>query len=82
MTYIIPPGRYTSSQFLPIKIINYYRNWESLINQEPYSEILDTTKHEYISNFWMTNSNPKKFEVLRKSTIDSNLTDFNIYKQY
>ena len=70
----------TPSQFLPVKIINYYREGESLINQEPYSEILDTTKHEYISNLWITNSNPQKFDAFSKATIGSDLTDFNIYK--
>lgn len=70
----------TPSQFLPVKIINYYREGESLINQEPYSEILDTTKHEYISNLWITNSNPQKFDAFSKVTIGSDLTDFNIYK--
>ena len=66
----------TPSKFLPVKIINYFRDGESLKNQVPYSEILDTKRHEFIKDYWITNSNVQKSSQDREAVIGSDLTDF------
>ena len=71
----------TQSQFLPVKITNYYRDGQNLINQETYSEIDNVKKHEYITDYWVTNSNPQKFEDFREAKIGSDLMEFNIYNE-
>ena len=69
----------TPSGYLPVKITNYYRDGEHLINQEPYSKIENTIKHEYISNQWVTNANPQKSQPLREEVIGSDLIEFHTF---
>ena len=70
----------TPSQFLPVKIVNYFRDGESLVGQPAYSEISDTKRHEFIKSSWITNSNVQKSSEVREAVIGSDITDFNIYK--
>ena len=69
----------TPSDFLPVKVISYYRNGEKLTNQEPYSEILNTQKHENIVYSWITNANPQNLDMYSSLTIGTDIMDFNIY---
>lgn len=69
----------TQPQFLPVKIVNYFRDGNNLENQVVYSEISDTIKHEHESNFWVTNSNPQKKDEFRESKIGSDLIEFHIH---
>ena len=69
----------TPSGYLPVKITNYYRDGEHLVEQEPYSKIEKTIKHEYESNEWVTNANPQKYQPLREEVIGTDLIEFHTF---
>lgn len=69
----------TPSDFLPVKVISYFRNGEKLTDQVPYSEISNTQRHENIVYSWITNANPQSLDMYSGLTVGTDMMDFNIY---